>query len=64
MVTLVTNDIYDIIPLEQLLLRKDIEYEIIERNLFSMRPPYLVVDGVPLDTERAIKWVRENYNED
>jgi hypothetical protein len=46
--------------LEWLLLRNDIKYEFcLPAPECGITPPYLIVDGVPLDMDRSIKWIFE-----
>lgn len=47
--------------LEYTLIQADIPYEISTKSCdCGICPPYLVVDGVPLDYERSLKWVKEH----
>jgi hypothetical protein len=45
--------------LEWLLITNHIEYNIITAKPFSIEAPFLLVDGVPLDFDRSIKWIEE-----
>ena len=45
--------------LEWLLTEKKIEYTVVPNRRKSLGDPYLIVDGVPLDIMRAIKWINE-----
>ena len=62
MVKLIVDDFDQITMLEQLLTQKDIPYEIElgdkSRREYGLRPPHLIVDGVPLDFNRSIKWLK------
>ena len=60
----VKNDL-EISMLEWMLKKKDIQYRlIVDAPDCGLDYPYLVVDGVPLDEERAMTWVRgKNENE-
>lgn len=61
MVKLIVNDFEQMNLLEWLLMLHGIEYKcyvsLVDIGLY---PPYLVVDGVPLDFERSIKWIGEH----
>lgn len=59
MIELYTSD-FEETSLEQALQRADIEYQLcLDLGLYGFKAPYLVVDGVPLDTKRAFIWVKE-----
>lgn len=45
--------------LEWELIVNKIDYRCEEWNKFGLDTPYLIVDGVPLDFDRAIKWIKE-----
>ena len=63
MVKLVIDDYDQISILEEALMRANIRYELeIKLDQRGICPPYLVVDGVPLDTNRAMKWIGEHKN--
>jgi len=63
MVKLFVDDFEQLSLLEYTLVQADIPYEIeLAPNNCYVRPPYLVVDGVPLDTQRAMKWIRGRVN--
>jgi hypothetical protein len=60
MVLLVKKNPNQICMLEWELVTNHIQYEIVEASEgCELKPPYLVVDGVPLDMERAQKWISE-----
>ena len=59
MVKLVTDNSDQISILEWELIRNNIEYEIVKKSRYNITKPYLVVDGVPLDFERSLKWIKE-----
>ena len=60
MVYLFVDDFDVTSELERALLDKDIEFQVyIDILVYGLKTPYLVVDGVPLDTERAWKWIKE-----
>lgn len=62
MVELYTSDFEETV-LEQELQKADIEYQLcLDLGHYGFRPPYLVVDGVPLDTKRAIIWAKEQID--
>ena len=58
MVELYTFD-FEETELEQALQNADIEYQLcVDLGNYGIKTPYLVVDGVPLDKERSLKWIR------
>lgn len=59
MVKLVTDNPDQINVLEWLLITNHIDYEIERVKRFSIDTPYLIVDGVPLDLDRSMKWIKE-----
>lgn len=62
MVKLIVDDYEQITVLEQCLVEKKIQYELELADAFrSLKTPYLIVDGVPLDFDRSIKWLRGKY---
>lgn len=63
MIVLVTRNPDQINMLEWELIKNHVEYEIECSNVFDLTPPYLIVDGVPLDFERSMKWVKERFYE-
>lgn len=59
MVELYTSDFKETV-LEQELQKANIEYQLcLDLGHYGFRPPYLVVDGVPLDNKRSMIWVKE-----
>lgn len=63
MVELVTTDEKQITMLEWLLINNDIDYVLrVDTPYSSFQLPYLIVNGVPLDFERSIKWIGERCN--
>lgn len=60
MVKLITDNSDQISILEWELIRNNIDYEIVKTARCTMKKPHLVVDGVPLDFERSLKWIKEN----
>lgn len=66
MVVLVTDYPQQINMLEWLLITNHIKYEVnIPRNSSFKRfiPPFLIVDGVPLDSDRSLKWITDKIEE-
>ncbi|MBR5296824.1 MAG: hypothetical protein IKU29_03030 [Parabacteroides sp.] len=63
MVTLVVNNIEQMTLLELALLCKGISFDMEIRIDNPLKPPYLIVDGVPLDEPRAFEWIR-TYRKD
>lgn len=57
MITLVVNDSEQITLMEWELIQKKIQYEVCPCNTFGFNPPYLIVDGVPLDNIRSLLWI-------
>ena len=60
MVELYTSD-FEESPLEKELQAADIEYQLcLDLGQYGLKAPYLVVDGVPLDSKRAKIWIKEH----
>lgn len=60
MIILVINEFDFNSNLIQALCNADVEFQYeFEVKSCGIKPPYLVVDGVPLDEERAYKWIKE-----
>ena len=60
MVELYTSD-FEESPLEKELQNADIEYQLcLDLGQYGLKAPYLVVDGVPLDSKRAKIWIKEH----
>ena len=65
MITLVVNDTEQISMIEWFLIQKNIRYELCPCNTYGFNPPYLIVDGVPLDNIESLIWIEEQVkNED
>lgn len=61
MVELVVFDFEEESKLEQMLVDANIEYQLcLNMGHCGIQPPYLVVDGVPLDDKRARRWIKEH----
>lgn len=61
MVTLVLYDYDQLSFLEEALIKSKIEYELsVEEEPIGIKPPYLIVDGVPLSENKAMKWIKEH----
>ena len=61
MVKLMVSDFDQISILENMLEENNISYELeLNDRSYGIRPPFLVVKGVPLDMGRAIKWIKEH----
>lgn len=59
MVKLIVDDLEQISTLEWMLTVQGIQHEICLSECDNgIRPPYLVVDGVPLDFNRSLKWLK------
>ena len=60
MVELYTFD-FEETALEKELQKADIEYQLcVDIGNYGLKTPYLVVDGVPLDSKRAKIWIKEH----
>lgn len=65
MVQLVLDDVDQLSLLETELISHGISYTRVDNQFQTMKPlkpPYLLVYGVPLDFERSLKWIKE-YSE-
>ena len=59
MVKLIVNDYDQITTLEYWLTQKNIPFELeLSEKSYGFRSPYLIVDGVPLDFNRSLKWLK------
>lgn len=59
MVKLYVDDLDQLTMLDVLLDVLEIQYErVMPTTIFGMTAPFLVVDGVPLDFNRSIKWMK------
>lgn len=59
MVTLVVSDYEQVSMLENMLIQANIDYMIdTEDTKVGIRTPYLVVNGVPMDESKALKWIQ------
>ena len=64
MVKLVVSNPNQITTLEEQLVRANIDFGMfLDMGHYGITPPYLVVDGVPLDMGRATKWIKERMEE-
>ena len=64
MVELVTKDLLQVTILEWDLTMAGIEHTLKKDDgKYGFEPPYLIVDGVPLDNEHSVKWLEEQVNE-
>jgi hypothetical protein len=61
MVRLVLDDVDQVSLLETELIKHKVQYERISAQRMPLKPPYLLVYGVPLDFDRSLKWINENY---
>ena len=62
MVKLVTDNSDQISILEWELIRNNIDYTIVKCSRYKITKPYLIVDAIPLDFERSLKWIKEKRN--
>lgn len=59
MVKLIVDDFEQITMLEWMLVTNNIHHEIsLNESNNGIKPPYLIVDGVPLDFNRSLKWLK------
>ena len=64
MVELVVNNFPQVSMLEWDLTMAGIEHTVkSDDGRYGFEPPYLIVDGVPLDYERSVKWLEGQINE-
>ena len=57
-VVIISNDLQQLGLLEDLLIKYNIDYEgRYSNDNIGIKPPFLKVDGVPLDFERAVKYI-------
>lgn len=63
MVELIVSDELQLTMLEMMLMSEDIDFNVSTNQQYDMATPYLIVDGVPLDEERSVKWIKERQNE-
>ena len=61
MVKLVLDDIYQVSVLEMELVNNGIPFTRVESGKQTplLNSPFLLVNGVPLDFDRSIKWIKE-----
>ena len=61
MIKLIVSDFEHISRLEQALIDANMEYEIsLDVFGYGVKCPYLIVDRVVLDEQRAITWIKRN----
>ena len=59
MVELVVWDFEEETALEKALQQANIDYQLcLNLGHYGFKAPYIVVDGVPLDSKRAMFWIR------
>ena len=63
MIILVTENPDQINMLEWELIKNHVDYELEYDEVFNLTQPHLIIDGVPLDFERSMKWVKERFYE-
>lgn len=62
MITLIAHkqpNLFDLY-LEKELMDAELDYDVSRENKYGLELPVLVVDGVPLDMERAMKYIKES----
>ena len=65
MVELFVSDFEDETELEKLLQKANIEYQLaIDLGNYGITTPYVIIDGVPLDSKRAKIWIKERDTND
>ena len=64
MVVLVKTDSNTDNKLEEALVNAKIEYQMAFPSTWGNGHPYLIVDGVPLDEKRALKWIGEHRTDE
>ena len=58
-------DDFEETQLEKALQNANMEYQLcLDLGQYGLKAPYIVVDGVPLDTKRAKIWIKEHDNND
>ena len=63
MVVLVVNNLTETSELEKALVAANIEFQLaLDMGQYGIRPPHIVVNGVPLDEDRSFKWIKEYEN--
>lgn len=63
-VILVVDEVNQLNFLEQELVRSNIKHTVeVRATDYGLSKPYLLVDGIPLDLFRALKWIKEQGNE-
>ena len=63
MVELIVSDLCQMTLLEFLLERNNISYIIKKKpqtSNFGFETPYLIVNGIPLNFDKSLKWINEN----
>ena len=63
MVELIVSDELQLTLLEMELMSLGVDFEVSTEDKYNFTTPYLIVDGVPLDEERAAKWIEETRDE-
>lgn len=62
MIKVCVDDLNQITTLEWLLEKTSLPYEVCLNEIDNgIATPYLIVDGVPLDFNRSLKWLRGRY---
>jgi hypothetical protein len=64
LVVLVKSDLQDDSNIERALINAKIEYQMAFPSSWGNGHPYLIVDGVPLDEKRALKWIGEHMTDE
>lgn len=63
MVVLVVNNFDETSELQKALVEAGIEFQLaLNMGHYSIQPPHIVVNGVPLDEDRSFKWIKEYEN--
>ena len=65
MINLMVDDSYQVTLLEIALEMAGLTYEVKrDDGSLGICPPFLIVDGVPLDMVRAMKWISSKVRKD
>jgi len=47
--------------LEKALAESDLQFQVVfDVENYGLTPPHLIVDGIPLDEKRSLKWVKSH----
>ena len=64
MVEIHVSNKYQVTLFEWFCVKKNIPHKVVvDKGLLGLDTPFLVVDGIPLNTERSITWMNEKEGE-